>query len=406
MRPLLSLVLLVKDESASIRKVLESALPFVDAATVLDTGSTDGTQDIVREVAAKFGQPIALVEEPFINFAESRNRALELDASAVRPTEFQLCLSADEFLQEGEDLRAYLAAHLGDAVDLFKLRLFIDETTFFTPRVFRTGSAWKYVGAVHECPMHPDALAPVSAIPNAWIEHHVSDPERRYANIWENHIPLLRAQLEENPEDARALVFLAQSYAALFPMFQPGERITFAMEAMSLYLRRLALPVDTDAERNYLRYLYLDAARYTGVYSEAEAFARCEELFKVDPHRPEVALLRVHAGARLFPATTIFNLACESAKVAHEAKEIQNDSPVSTSCEWMSHLLAASAAITIWRKHQDAHIDGRTLDVVIRDHAEAGLAADGPPEAFGSLLNELLAAPLPPVPEAGNSASA
>ncbi len=43
-RPLLSLVMIVKDEASSIERVLRNALPFMDQWAIYDTGSTDGTQ--------------------------------------------------------------------------------------------------------------------------------------------------------------------------------------------------------------------------------------------------------------------------------------------------------------------------------------------------------------------------
>lgn len=44
--------MMVKDREASVRRALESARPFVDGYTILDTGSTDGT----RAICAEFGR--------------------------------------------------------------------------------------------------------------------------------------------------------------------------------------------------------------------------------------------------------------------------------------------------------------------------------------------------------------
>jgi hypothetical protein len=45
-RGLLGLVMIVKNEAHGIRETLESFKPFIDRWTILDTGSTDGTQRI------------------------------------------------------------------------------------------------------------------------------------------------------------------------------------------------------------------------------------------------------------------------------------------------------------------------------------------------------------------------
>ena len=76
MRPLLGLAMIVKDEAPRVRATLDSARPHVDSWAVLDTGSTDGTQAIVRE--AMSGIPGVLREGAFVDFASARNRALDL----------------------------------------------------------------------------------------------------------------------------------------------------------------------------------------------------------------------------------------------------------------------------------------------------------------------------------------
>ena len=51
----LGLVMIVKDEAQSINVTLASARPHVDYWTMIDTGSTDGTQAMVKE--AMLGVP-------------------------------------------------------------------------------------------------------------------------------------------------------------------------------------------------------------------------------------------------------------------------------------------------------------------------------------------------------------
>lgn len=52
MTSLLSLVMIVKDEARGIRETLLSDRRQVDRWTILDTGSTDETPDVDREVMA------------------------------------------------------------------------------------------------------------------------------------------------------------------------------------------------------------------------------------------------------------------------------------------------------------------------------------------------------------------
>jgi len=128
MKPLLSLVGIFKNEASNIRKVLEAAKPFVDTWHVYDTGSQDGTQGIVKEVMD--GVPGELHEGPFVDFATARNTVLDFAAKDVNHAEFQIMISGDEFLRNGEALRTYLESHRDPDIDCHLVRLFLDDSTF------------------------------------------------------------------------------------------------------------------------------------------------------------------------------------------------------------------------------------------------------------------------------------
>ena len=381
MKPLLSLVAILKDEAASINKVLEAAKPFVDRWTILDTGSTDGTQEIVREVMKDLQGK--LIEEPFVDFATSRNRVMQLDRGA----EFQLMLSGDEFLRDGPKLREQLEESRDSKTDCFAVRVAVDDSSTYSPRVFRTGSAWQYRGVIHEFPAHPDKAASIEAIKDSWIEHIVSDPEKRLSNIWENHIPLLQSLIEKDPNDARSLIFLAQSYEALFAGFSPEEKIQYAKEAMNLYARRLALPCETEAERNYIMLRYLDVSREVGVYTNEEMFKLASALREKDPSRPETAFLCADAAMRVRSLPEVYALFCNAAIVAEQATQIFNSSPISVSFKWKSHYYAAVAAKQIAEKKPSMieETSGKTYAVLVRDHIASGLATGGSWSIFKQL---------------------
>lgn len=107
-RPLIEFVMIVKNEAASIAQTIASVKPYVDRWTILDTGSTDGTQELVRSAFA--GVPGEVYEEPFVDFSTTRNRALEL---AGKRCVFNFMLSGDETLHNGRALRRFLEERRG-----------------------------------------------------------------------------------------------------------------------------------------------------------------------------------------------------------------------------------------------------------------------------------------------------
>jgi glycosyltransferase involved in cell wall biosynthesis len=398
-RPLLSLVMIVKDEAANLRAVLESARRHVDRYTILDTGSTDGTQDIVREMMV--GIPGSLHEHPFEGYAASRNRALDLDGGilypAEDPAEFQLVLSGDEYLREGQKLRQVLEEWRDKPEGLFRLRVSIDGAEALQPRVFRASSPWHYEDGdlgVDEYPAHPNADEPQVALLTPWIEHSVSDRERRLRTIAEVHIPLIEEALERDPYNARALVFLAQKYEALFGRMQPWELTKYAMEAMSLYARRLALESGTQEERDYCRYRYLDLGILVGVFMPKEALERAGELKRADSKRPEPALLCAIAAAQIsqLPIRKVYELAVEAARVAEEAKSCAWTTPVNAGCLGRAHSLAATLSLELLRRLEPgsrALQAGENIAALVRHHVEKALDAGAPLEELQGLLDNL-----------------
>lgn len=89
-RRTVALVMIVRDEAERIRACLESALPLVDHWTILDTGSSDATPDIVRESMA--GVPGKLWRRDWQGFAKSRSLAFR---KARGTADWLLLLDAD-----------------------------------------------------------------------------------------------------------------------------------------------------------------------------------------------------------------------------------------------------------------------------------------------------------------------
>ncbi|HEY3495272.1 MAG TPA: glycosyltransferase [Polyangiaceae bacterium] len=87
--------MIVKNESAVIRRCLESVKPFISAWAISDTGSTDNTREIIREVLGDL--PGVLLERPWVDFSTNRNEAIEA-AGEFSPT-YLLTLDADEELK-------------------------------------------------------------------------------------------------------------------------------------------------------------------------------------------------------------------------------------------------------------------------------------------------------------------
>jgi glycosyltransferase involved in cell wall biosynthesis len=90
----LCLNMIVKNETAVLLRCLASVRPFIHSWVIVDTGSTDGTQELIRRELADL--PGELHERPWRDFGTNRSEALEL---AHGKADYLLIMDADEVLE-------------------------------------------------------------------------------------------------------------------------------------------------------------------------------------------------------------------------------------------------------------------------------------------------------------------
>ena len=73
----LSIVMIVKDEASNIEAAVESFLPVADEIVINDTGSTDGTQDILKKLSVTWFQT-----QWQNDFSLARNQSIERATSS------------------------------------------------------------------------------------------------------------------------------------------------------------------------------------------------------------------------------------------------------------------------------------------------------------------------------------
>src|SRR5271165_2538983 len=98
--PSVCLCMIVRNEAPVIRRCLESVKPMIDYWVIVDTGSTDGTQEIIKDYMKEI--PGELFERPWQNFEHNRNEALTL---ARGKAEYVLIIDADDILIYDSDFR-------------------------------------------------------------------------------------------------------------------------------------------------------------------------------------------------------------------------------------------------------------------------------------------------------------
>jgi glycosyltransferase involved in cell wall biosynthesis len=75
-RPAICLNMIVRNEAHIVREVLDAVAPYISAWVIVDTGSDDGTQDLIRAHMSGHGIPGELHERPWRDFGHNRSEAL------------------------------------------------------------------------------------------------------------------------------------------------------------------------------------------------------------------------------------------------------------------------------------------------------------------------------------------
>ncbi len=144
----IGLCMIVKNEAHVIVDCLESVRPLVDYVLIEDTGSTDGTQDLIRGYLAREGLAGEVIEEPWQDFAH--NRSLALSRLRERTdVDYALMIDADEVIVYDPGFDA-VAFKKGLVQDLYFIKIRLHSIEYFRPQLVSNRAEFRYRGVLHE----------------------------------------------------------------------------------------------------------------------------------------------------------------------------------------------------------------------------------------------------------------
>lgn len=221
----LCLSMIVRNESAVIARCLDAVRPLIGAWAVVDTGSHDGTQALVRERLADL--PGELIERPWVDFATNRNQALDL---ARRHGDYALVVDADDVVEI--DANTAWPQRLDAAGYYVRQRLAAGEFEYLSAKLLRHDIGWRWRGVLHEYPA-AEPSPPLQTLDGVRV---CSLPDgarsqRPVAEKYADDARVLEAALRDEPDNARYVFYFAQS------LRDAGE-LARAIEA---YRRRAAM---------------------------------------------------------------------------------------------------------------------------------------------------------------------
>lgn len=146
-KTIITLAMIVKNESRIIKRLLNSCLGIIHNVCVCDTGSTDGTQQIIKDFCQANNLPCKVPEIPFKNFGYNRTRSYQLARQHFPQSTYFILLDADMILKKRKSYKSssltgehYLLEQVSDCSRYRNTRLIAN----------RPGLDWSCVGVTHE----------------------------------------------------------------------------------------------------------------------------------------------------------------------------------------------------------------------------------------------------------------
>jgi glycosyltransferase involved in cell wall biosynthesis len=198
--------MIVKDEEDVLERALLSAKPWIQTWVIVDTGSTDGTKDVIRRCLGDISG--LLFDRPWINFGHNRTEALELCRGQM---DWAIMLDADDNLA-GTVPPAEL--WLRTDFDGFLMKIHHGDIVHKRPQIFRVAADWCYKGALHEHAIcrgtDQSKLAELPA--ESYMVTRCEGARSKDPQKYLKDALLLEMEYRQNPLDSRTVFYLAQSY--------------------------------------------------------------------------------------------------------------------------------------------------------------------------------------------------
>lgn len=212
---LLVAVLMVKNEANCMQTTLEPLIKAgITSYVIFDTGSTDDTICITKQIFEQYGiTNFFIPQEPFIDFATSRNRALELTQQYFPNASFMLMLDSEWHLHNGEKLLQFCQQQKNIPIPLYLIKMKQYSQEFQVARLIKCHSNIRFVGKVHEVPNQATYFSTPDTV---YFTYQPSEyGHLKSCQRWLKDRDILLKEFEENPDNPRTVFYLARAYDCL-----------------------------------------------------------------------------------------------------------------------------------------------------------------------------------------------
>lgn len=201
--------MIMKDEAQVILRALNSVYPILDYYTVVDTGSSDNSKQIVKDFFDSKNITGQILDHPFVNFEDARNFALN---AAKDKADFSFTLDADNIVRLAPEFNVETLRNELSATDIGIVKVNISGIVYGQQAFWRNTKPFRYFGATHEV-LLCDAPATTKDISNLSVTLY-SDG-KSWGDLkqkFNRNVEMLSDYIEKNGLEPRHVFYLAESY--------------------------------------------------------------------------------------------------------------------------------------------------------------------------------------------------
>lgn len=220
----IGLCMIVKNEAHVIERCLDSVKRLLDYVLIVDTGSDDGTPQVINNWLKSNNLPGEVVIEPWKNFAYNRTFALK-KLREKEDIDYALMIDADEILVFEDDFDTSNFKNTLHA-EIYDIITNMGGFTYNRPTLTSNKRQSRYEGVVHEFLSFEDGAGSRDTARGFYNKPIQDSARNRSANKFLKDAELLEEALSTDISDwfrSRYTFYLAQSY-------RDGGKIDKALE--------------------------------------------------------------------------------------------------------------------------------------------------------------------------------
>ncbi len=205
--------MIVKNEAKNLPRLFASLKGIVTYYVISDTGSTDNTINLIKELGKKYNIPGTIIENEWVDFAYNRNIALNkayelVDLGVIQAKWFLIIDADEELINKNKSTKIRLDSHIS-----YKIHKLYKEISYSTIALISLEqSRWHWKGSIHNFLVN-DTNTPLKTSKDYFIKsHHFEGAKsknfsnQREKSMSDANLLKLEIELNDNIEPIRFFI--------------------------------------------------------------------------------------------------------------------------------------------------------------------------------------------------------